>query len=71
MISGAINPAQLVANLINSQEYRLKFDTPDNIEFVRLLYRNILLREPLSSEVSFQAAALSAGCRDSSLGLTS
>ena len=61
MATGIVNPNQLVQNFIDSTEWKLKFGSPDNPTFVRLLYRYILLREPSNSEVNFQAAALTGG----------
>jgi hypothetical protein len=59
--TGVVKPNQLVQNFIDSVEWRLKFGAPDNPEFVRLLYRYILLREPSSGEVSLQTGALLSG----------
>jgi hypothetical protein len=50
-----------VANFVNSQEFGLRFGSPTADEFVRLMYRNILLREPSDAEVAFQVAALTGG----------
>jgi hypothetical protein len=59
--TGIVNPNQLVNNFINAAEYTLKFGNPPNDEFVRLLYRYVLLREPSPSEVQLQVGALAAG----------
>jgi hypothetical protein len=60
-ITGQVTQQQMVANFINSQEYALRFGTPDNAGYVRLLYQNILLRQPSQGEVDFQAGALNGG----------
>ena len=58
MVTGSIPPLALVGNFLNSDEYRSKFGTPSNAEFVRLLYRYILLREAGQAEIDFQSGAL-------------
>jgi len=55
---GVVSPAELVTNFLDADEYRLKFGTPDRVEFTKLLYRNILLREPSPSETSFQSTQI-------------
>jgi hypothetical protein len=55
-----VNHDRLVENFISAEEYRLKFGTPDDPTFVRLLYRHILMREPSQPEVDHQVAALRA-----------
>jgi hypothetical protein len=54
-------PGELIFNFLNSAEYSLKFGSPSNPEFVRLVYRNVLRREPSQPEVNFQVGALTAG----------
>jgi hypothetical protein len=61
LATGVVNPSQLVRNFVNSQEFGERFGSPTAEEFVTLMYRNILLREPASNEVAFQVAALNAG----------
>jgi hypothetical protein len=61
LIAGQVSPSSLIDNFLNSLEYRLRFGTPDNPAFVRLLYRNILMREASQAEVDFQSAALNGG----------
>jgi hypothetical protein len=61
LATGIVNPSQLVTNFVNSQEFGERFGAPTAEEFVRLMYRNILLREPANNEVAFQVAALNAG----------
>lgn len=56
MSKGLVSQSNLVANFLSSAEYRLAYGTPSDEEFVRLLYRNILFREPKASEVSFQVS---------------
>jgi hypothetical protein len=58
MLSGQVTASTLIDNFLNSQEYRLRFGTPDNAGFVRLLYRNVLMREATQAEVDFQVNAL-------------
>jgi hypothetical protein len=53
---GIVDGTTLVRNFMQSAEYRLKYGNPSIAEFVRLLYRYILLREPSQSEVDFQVA---------------
>lgn len=58
MVTGTIAPLTLVSSFLGSEEFRVKYGSPSNAEFVRILYRNILLREPSQQEVDFQAGAL-------------
>jgi hypothetical protein len=55
------NTSQLVASFLGSAEYSLKFGNPPNAEFIRLLYRHVLLREPAQPEVDVQFGALASG----------
>jgi hypothetical protein len=48
----------LVGAFLAGAEYALRFGAPSNQEFVRLLYRHILLREASQPEVDFQVANL-------------
>lgn len=48
-------------NFVNSIEFGLRFGSPTAEEFVRIMYRNILLRQPSQGEVDFQVAALNRG----------
>ena len=50
----------LISNFLSSQEFRLNFGEPDNAEFVRIIYRQMLGREPSQPEVNFQVGAM--GC---------
>jgi hypothetical protein len=61
LATGVVNPNQLVSNFINSDEFELNNGTLTDQAFVRLLYRQVLLREPAQTEVDFQAGALAAG----------
>jgi hypothetical protein len=61
LATGKANQHQLVQNFVNSQEFGLRFGSPTSDEFVRIMYRNILLREPSNGEVAFQVAALNSG----------
>jgi hypothetical protein len=56
--SGAVSQTQLVGNFVNSEEYRLKFGMPAAPQFVTLLYRHVLLREPAMQEVAFHVNTL-------------
>jgi hypothetical protein len=58
---GGANPGGFVTNFVNSLEFGLKFGSPTADEYVRILYRNILLREPSAEEVAFQVSVLEAG----------
>jgi hypothetical protein len=60
----AVTLRQLVVNFINSAEWRLKFGSPDNAAFVRLLYRKVLLREPAQPEVDFHVSTLTSAFAD-------
>jgi len=59
--NGVVTLSGLVTNFINSLEFQLQNGALRNEDYVRLLYRQVLLREPTASEVSGQAAALSIG----------
>jgi hypothetical protein len=61
LATGSVSPGQLVTNFLGSAEWQLKFGSPTDADFVRLLYRKILLREPSVGEVAFQSNALAAG----------
>ena len=50
----------LITNFVNSEEFRLNFGQPDNAEFVRIVYRQMLGREASQPEVDFQVGAM--GC---------
>jgi hypothetical protein len=58
---GIVDQTALVANFLGSAEYRLKFGNPGKADFVRLLYRYILLREPSQAETDWQAGNLGDG----------
>jgi hypothetical protein len=63
-LSSSGRPPEFYAgNFINSAEYRSKHGTPNNEEFVRLLYRYILQRTPSDSEVQGQVNALNSQTR--------
>jgi glucose/arabinose dehydrogenase len=59
--TGVANPVALTGNFLNSAEFAAKFGQLTNAQFAALLYRNILLREPDSSEVALQVNALIGG----------
>ncbi len=58
LAGGALDHTTLVQNFLQSAEYKLLYGVPSDTEFVRLLYRHILLRESTTSEVAFQASQL-------------
>ena len=49
-------PHGLVANFLDSAEFKLRNPNRNNADFVRLLYRQILGREATQPEVDFQVA---------------
>ncbi|MBC8165865.1 MAG: DUF4214 domain-containing protein [Bryobacteraceae bacterium] len=51
----------LVGNFLNSSEFRLKFGTQDNTEFVRFIFTSILNRSPTPSELAFRLNQLQTG----------
>jgi hypothetical protein len=59
--TAVVNPFQLVTNFMDGAEWKLRFGAPNNQDFVRLLYRYVLLREASQAEVDFQAGALTGG----------
>ena len=59
--AGAVNPVALTSNFLNSAEFGAKFGQLTDAQFATLMYRNILLREPDSAEVTLQVSALCAG----------
>jgi hypothetical protein len=64
LLSGGVAHKALAANFLNSAEWKLKFGSPDNAGFVRLLYRTILAREPSVAEVDFHRGNLDAARND-------
>lgn len=42
--TGQATTTLLTSNFLNSAEWGLRFGTPNDTEFVRLLYRNVLLK---------------------------
>jgi hypothetical protein len=61
LLNGLVSQNQLVSSFLGSAEYQLKYGNPTNDEFVKLLHRNILRREPTSSELSLYVSQLLAG----------
>ncbi len=61
LATGRANPRGFVMNFVNSVEFGLRFGSPTADEFVRIMYRNILLREPSPREVEFQVSVLNSG----------
>jgi hypothetical protein len=58
---GVVNQDQLIANFLGSAEFLQKYGVLDNPSFVRLMYTNVLGRQPTQAEVDYQVAALNAG----------
>ena len=58
LATGAITQLQLVSNFLDSAEFKQKYPSLTDVDFVRLLYRNILGREGSASEVNSQVGAL-------------
>jgi hypothetical protein len=58
LATGVVTQEKLVTNFLNSAEYKLRFGTPDNAEFVRLLYRHVLGREATQAEIDLQVGSL-------------
>ncbi len=61
LVENIVSQDQLVPNFLNSAEFTLKFGTPTNADFVRLIYRNILLREATDAEVTWRVGLLTSG----------
>jgi len=61
LLSGVVSSPGLVTNFINGLEFQLQNGALSNENYVRVLYRQVLLREPSATEVSGQAAVLSSG----------
>jgi uncharacterized repeat protein (TIGR01451 family) len=53
LATGVVDQTKLVSNFLGSPEYQLKFGNPTAQNFVTLLYRNVLLREPGPTDVNF------------------
>ena len=60
-LSGQATQAQLASNFLNSLEYQMKYGTPTDDQYVKLLYENILRREPTPLELSNTVASLGSG----------
>jgi hypothetical protein len=69
MLKGIVSPPVLVGNFMASAEYALKYGNPSDAEFVRLLYRYILLREASANEVNFHVRSLEGGLSRVSLAM--
>jgi len=59
--SGIVTSPGLVTNFINSPEFQLQNGALTNENYVRMLYRQVLLREPAPAEVGFQSGVLNSG----------
>jgi hypothetical protein len=58
LATGISSPQGLIANFIDSPEFRITYGNLSDPAFIALLYRNILRREGTPSEIAFQANAL-------------
>lgn len=67
LMNSVVNRESIVANFLNSPEYKLRFGDTVAAEFVRLLYRYILLREASPEETAWHAANLAAGMKRTEL----
>jgi hypothetical protein len=56
--TGVTNQWAIVDSFIGSLEYKGKFGSPNDLEFVRLLYRYVLLREATAGEAAFHAGTI-------------
>jgi Beta-propeller repeat. len=61
LASSVVTHNDLVFNFLNSAEFQLKYGPLSDEDFIRLLYRNILLREATEEEVNFMLNALASG----------
>jgi serralysin len=59
--TGALTLKQVVSGFTGSQEFLMKYDSPDNTAFVTLLYKNVLGRAPDPSGLSSWTNALAKG----------
>jgi hypothetical protein len=48
----------LIGNFINSAEFKLLYGTPNHSEFVRIIYRQCIGREPAPAEVDWQVSMM-------------
>jgi hypothetical protein len=61
LATGVVSQQFLSNNFITGAEYQLRFGNPANADFVRLLYRYVLLREATQAEVNTQVTSLTNG----------
>jgi hypothetical protein len=59
------DPILLAGNFLNSEEFKARNGILSDAEFIRLLYRQILLREPAQSEVDGYVQSMSRGRMES------
>ena len=52
---------QLVEAFLGSAEYSLKYPGQSSPDFIRMLYRQVLVREPTQAEVDFHVGTMAAG----------
>jgi hypothetical protein len=70
LMNGINTHDPLIRNFLSSQEFALRNGTLSDSQFVTLMYRQILLREPNSDEVAFQTSVLTGGISRSVLTLS-
>jgi uncharacterized repeat protein (TIGR01451 family) len=58
LATGVVGQVALVTNFLGSAEWALKFGAPSDADYVRLLYRYVLLREAGDAEVALQVNAI-------------
>ena len=61
LATGVVGQVAVVTNFIGSDEWKLKFGSPNDADYVKLLYRYVLLREASPNEVMGQVNAINAG----------
>jgi hypothetical protein len=67
--AGVVNQTNIVGTFINSPEYGLRWGNPTAAEFVRLLYRYVLLREGTDAEVDWQVGKLGPATTNDKIGM--
>ncbi|HYP13378.1 MAG TPA: DUF4214 domain-containing protein [Bryobacteraceae bacterium] len=61
LLRNIVTQQSIVDNFLNSAEFTSKYGTLDNAGFIRLLYNQILLRQPSQAEVDFHAGTIVGG----------
>lgn len=60
-LDSGLSLTEVAANFIASPEFKQKYSTPNNAEFVTLLYNNVLDRAPEASGLAYHVGRLSQG----------